>query len=272
MRRSRRRTGGKEGVAGSRRGEGCREEGEQAVPRARGGVSASRPCPRPLLFPSAWRAAARNPCRSSQGPHVLQTTPCGDRVSKCGQRAQPPPVTGASSRAGHCGSRGRAPGEDRKGRRFRLCVNTPPPPPRHPGGPPASCEARPKYIPGGGFRGSLLISRQGGSAHRLHWRGRAAWGVGPQPHRGAPTHMALKSSQPGISEGQGTTEGCEQNRDCLSSWEAGLGGTGMVCSQTRDRKLRSEYGFFTMELSTHPESTAGSRALEEVGLSGRRAG
>lgn len=46
----------------------------------------------------------------------------------------------------------------------------------------------------------------------------------------------------------------------------------MVCSQTRDGKLRSENGFFTMKLSTRPERTAGSRALEAVGLSGRRAG
>ena len=80
--------------------------------------------------------------------------------------------------------------------------------------------------------------------------------------------MALKSPQPGIPEGQGATEGCEQNPDCLSSWETGLGGMGMVGSQTRDGKLRSENGFFTMELSTRPESTAGSWALEAVGLRG----
>lgn len=35
-------------------------------------------------------------------------------------------------------------------------------------------------------------------------------------------------------------------------------------------KLRSEDGFFTTELSTCPESTAGSQALEAAGLSGRR--
>lgn len=151
-------------------------------------------------------------------------------------------------------------------------MSTRPPRPDIRAGPQLPVKQDPNTFLGVDSEGALLISRQGGSAHRLHWRGRAAWGVGPQPHRGAPTHVALKSPQPGISEGQGTTEGCEQNRDCLSSWEAGLGGTGMVCSQTRDRKLRSEYGFFTMELSTHPESTAGSRALEEVGLSGRRAG
>ena len=42
----------------------------------------------------------------------------------------------------------------------------------------------------------------------------------------------------------------------------------MVRSQTRDGKLRSENGFFTMELPTRPESTAGSWALEAVGLRG----
>lgn len=54
--------------------------------------------------------------------------------------------------------------------------------------------------------------------------------------------------------------------------ETGLGGTGMVWSQTEKGKLRSEDGFFTTELSTCPESTAGSRALEAAGLSGRRTG
>ena len=151
------------------------------MPRARGGVSASWLCPRPLLLPSGWRVAARTPCRSSQGPHVLQTTPCRDRVSKRRQRAQPPPMTGASSRAGCCGSRGRVPGGDRQGRRFRLCVNTPPRPDIQ-AGPHLPVKQDPNAFLGLNSEGALLISRRGGSAHRLHWRGGAAWGAeGLQP-------------------------------------------------------------------------------------------
>lgn len=52
------------------------------------------------------------------------------------------------------------------------------------------------------------------------------------------------------------------------AWEA-LGWSG---HRPEKGKLRSEDGFFTTELSTCPESTAGSRALEAAGLSGRRTG
>jgi len=190
MRRSRRRTGGQEGAEGSQRGEGRRDEGEQAEPRGRGGVSASRLCPRPLLLLAAWRAAARNPCRRNQGPHVLQTMPCGDCMSKHGQRAQPPPWAGRCD-CSHIsdGSLGKTGGAG------AGCVN--PRPPTSGRAPAFPVKQDPNTSLGVDSGGALFTSRRGGSAPRLHWRGGAAWGVRPQPCRGAPTRVALKCPRPG---------------------------------------------------------------------------
>lgn len=99
------------------------------MPRGRGASACARPAADPLLL-LPLEGSGQNPLQENQGPHVLQTMPCGDWVVCPNTDSEPShlpclvPAAGRGTVTGVPGETGGAGG--------RLWVN---PCLRHPGGP-----------------------------------------------------------------------------------------------------------------------------------------
>lgn len=162
------------------------------MPRARGGVSASR-LRRDLCF--SFHFGGQRPEPPAGETRVLASCRRCPVVTICPNMDSEPSrlpclVPAAGRGAVTVATFLTGPWGDRQGRWCRLWVN--PRPPTSGWTPAFPVKQDPNTFLGVDSGGALLTSKQGGSAPRLHWRGGAAWGARPQPRRGASAHVALK--------------------------------------------------------------------------------